>query len=50
LLGLGLVMALLAYVPFVGLLAPSLAALAYVHYCLEALRGLREGAVVTVAE
>jgi len=50
LLGLGLVMALLAYVPFVGLLAPSLAALAYVHYCLEALRGLRQGAVVTVAE
>ena len=50
LLGLGLVMALLAYVPFVGLLAPSLAALAYVHYCLEALRGLRHGAVVTVAE
>jgi uncharacterized protein involved in cysteine biosynthesis len=50
LLGLGVVMALLAYVPFVGLLAPSLAALAYVHYCLEALRGLRQGAVVTVAE
>jgi len=46
LLGLGLVMALLAYVPFVGLLAPSLAALAYVHYCLEALRRLRQGAVV----
>ena len=44
LLGLGLLMALLAYVPFIGLLAPSLAALAYVHYCLEALRGLRQGA------
>jgi len=50
LLGLGLVMALLAYVPFVGLLAPSLAALAYVHYCLEALRRLRQGVVVTVVE
>jgi hypothetical protein len=50
LLVLGLAMALLAYVPFVGLLAPSLAALAYVHYCLEALRGLRQGAIVTVVE
>lgn len=50
LLGLGLVMALLAHVPFVGLLAPSLAALAYVHYCLEALRRLRRGAVVTIIE
>ena len=44
LLGLGLLMALLAYVPFIGLLAPSLAALAYVYYCLEALRCLRQGA------
>ncbi len=44
LLGLGLLMALLAHVPFVGLLAPALAALAYVHYCLEALRELRQGA------
>ena len=50
LLGLGLVMALLAHVPFVGLLAPSLAALAYIHYCLEALRRLRQGAVVTIIE
>ena len=45
LLGLGLLMALLVYLPFIGLLAPALAALAYVHYCLEALRGLRQGAV-----
>ena len=50
LLGLGLLMALLAHVPFVGLLAPSLAALAYVHYCLEALRRLRQGAVVSIIE
>jgi hypothetical protein len=39
---LGLVMALAAHLPFVGLLAPSLAALAYVHYGLEALRRLRQ--------
>ena len=49
LLGLGLLMALLAHVPFMGLLAPSLAALAYVHYCLEALRRLRRGALVSVS-
>ena len=48
LLGLGLIMGVLAHVPFIGLLAPSLAALAYVHYCLEALRRLRQGAVVAV--
>jgi CysZ protein len=46
LLGLGLVLALLAHLPIVGMLAPSLAALAYVHYCLEALRRLRQGAIV----
>ena len=39
---LGLLMALLAYVPIVGLLAPSLTALAYSHYCLEALRRRRQ--------
>ena len=50
LLLLGLVMALLAHVPLVGLLAPSLAALAYIHYCLEALRRLRQGAVVAVID
>jgi len=48
LLVLGLAMALLAHVPFLGLLAPSLAALAYIHFGLEALRRLRQGAVVTV--
>ena len=46
LLALGLAMALLAHLPFVGLLAPSLAALAYIHFCLEALRRLRQGTVV----
>lgn len=44
LLGLGAVMALLAHVPFLGMLAPSLAALAYIHFCLEALRQQRLGA------
>lgn len=50
LLVLGLCMALLAHVPLLGLLAPSLAALAYIHFCLEALRRLRQGAVVAVIE
>ncbi|MBS1227869.1 MAG: hypothetical protein H6R17_1146 [Proteobacteria bacterium] len=50
LLVLGLAMALLAHVPLLGLLAPSLAALAYIHFCLEALRRLRQGAVVAVIE
>jgi CysZ protein len=45
LFALGLLMALLAHVPIVGLLAPSLAALAYVHYGLEALRQLRRQAL-----
>lgn len=43
---LGLVMALLAHIPFVGLLVPALAALAYVHFCLEALRRMRGDAVI----
>lgn len=47
---LGFVMAALTHVPFVGLLAPSLAALAYIHFCLEALRRLRQGAVVAVID
>lgn len=42
---LGLLMALLTYVPVAGLLAPSLTALAYSHYCLEALRRLRQNDV-----
>ena len=45
---LGLTMALLAHVPFVGLLVPSLSALSFVHYGLEALRRLRGGALVTI--
>ena len=50
LLALGLLVAMLAYVPFLGLIAPSLAALAFVHYGLEALRRMRNGAVVSVGE
>jgi hypothetical protein len=50
LLLLGLSLALLAHVPFLGLLAPSFAALAYIHFGLEALRRLRQGAVVAVIE
>lgn len=48
LLVLGFAMAALTHVPFVGLLAPSLSALAYLHFCLESLRRLRQGAVVSV--
>jgi uncharacterized protein involved in cysteine biosynthesis len=49
LLGLGFVMAAMTYVPVAGLFAPSLAALAYIHFCLEALRQLRRGAVVAIS-
>ncbi len=45
---LGLTMALLAHIPFVGLLVPAMAALSFVHYGLEALRRSRGGAVVTI--
>lgn len=45
---LGLTMALLAHLPLVGLLVPALAALAFVHFGLEALRRARGGAVVTI--
>jgi hypothetical protein len=45
---LGLTMALLAHVPFIGLLVPALAALSFVHYGLEVLRRSRGGAVVTI--
>ena len=48
LLMLGLTMALLAHIPLVGLLAPALAALAFVHFGLEALRRSRGEAVVTI--
>jgi len=50
LLVLGITLALVAHVPLLGLLAPTLAAIAYVHYCLEALRRARQGAVVTEVE
>ncbi len=48
LLALGALLAVLTHVPILGLLAPALAALAYIYYCLEALRRLRQGAVVAV--
>ncbi|MQM30217.1 MAG: hypothetical protein CRU78_06620 [Candidatus Accumulibacter phosphatis] len=50
LLVLGITLALLAHIPLLGLLTPTLAALAYSHYCLEALRGLRQGALVAVID
>lgn len=50
LLLLGAVLALLAHVPLLGLLAPALAALAYIHFVLAALRDLRQGAILTVIE
>lgn len=45
---LGLTMALLAHIPFLGLLVPALAALSFVHYGLEALRRSRGGALLTI--
>ena len=45
---LGLTMALLAHIPFVGLLVPALTALSFVHYGLETLRRTRNGALVTI--
>ena len=45
---LGLTMALLAHVPVIGLFVPALAALAFVHMGLEALRCSRGGAIVSV--
>lgn len=50
LLVLGVTLALVAHVPLLGLLAPTLAAIAYIHYCLEALRRARQGAVVSAVE
>lgn len=44
---LGLIMALLAHIPIIGLLVPALAALAFVHYGLETLRRSRGGALLT---
>lgn len=46
---LGLVMALLAHVPVIGLLVPALAALSFVHFGLETLRRSRGGALVSIA-
>ena len=40
---LGLIAALLAHIPLVGLLAPALAAMSFVHYGFEALRAERRG-------
>lgn len=45
---LGLIMALLAHIPVVGLLVPTLSALAFVHFGLESLRRSRAGAIVTL--
>ena len=45
---LGLILAVLAHVPLLGMLVPVLSALAYIHYCLQALRDLRGDAVVLV--
>lgn len=50
LLILGVTLALIAHIPLLGLLAPTLAALGYVHFCLEALRRMRRGAIVTIIE
>lgn len=41
----GIVAGLLAYVPVVNLVAPAYAGLAFVHYCLEALRRTRRAAM-----
>ena len=48
LLLLGVTLALPAHIPLLGLLTPTLAALAYSHFCLEGLRRLRQGALVAV--
>ena len=45
---LGIVMGVLGHIPILGLLVPAFAALAYVHYGLEALRRERGGAVVII--
>jgi hypothetical protein len=43
---LGLMLAMLAYVPFLGFLVPVFSALAYTHFCLAALRRLRGDALI----
>ncbi|MBL8397981.1 MAG: EI24 domain-containing protein [Candidatus Accumulibacter sp.] len=47
---LGMLIALLTHVPLIGLLTPTLAALAYTHYALEALRQTRQGAVISLGD
>lgn len=42
----GLLMAILVYIPLFGLLAPTLTALTFIHYGLESLRRLRGDALV----
>ena len=47
---LGVILALVAYIPFIGLFAPVVFGLAFIHYLLEALQGARgaplEGEVI----
>jgi hypothetical protein len=43
---LGLMLAMLAHVPFLGFLVPVFSVLAYTHFCLAALRRLRGDALV----
>lgn len=38
---LGLLLALAGHIPLFGLMVPTLAAIAYIHYSLESLRRLR---------
>jgi len=42
---LGIVLALLAYVPFIGFLGPVLFGLSFIHYLLAALRAHRESPI-----
>lgn len=46
LLMLGVILSLLAYVPVLGLIAPTLAVLAYTHFVLESLRRMRRDDVI----
>lgn len=48
--GLALIVSLLAHLPLIGLFAPSLAAMSYVHYGFEALRAERSGSADGVIE
>jgi uncharacterized protein involved in cysteine biosynthesis len=47
---LGLFLSFLGLIPLLGFFVPTLSALAYIHYCLEALRQLRGGALVSVTQ